>query len=125
MAKDFSNISSLADHIKTVNLDNKLYNQFLDHKRGVITNERLKNILGKGNFGLDTHLDNTIPAFECHVCDRIQKDIQTRKRQHVYDCVKPLANSGWEYHWRFGDCKSKKLVSLVKNHSKDDNIKCD
>lgn len=124
MVNDFPNVSSLANYIKIVNQDNELYNQFLDHKRGIIGNKKLKNVFGRGNFGLDTDLENPISAFECFVCDHIHIDIQPKTKQHVYDCSKPLPNSGWEYHWSFGDCQSRKLINLVNNHSIDD-IKCD
>lgn len=130
LISDYDNISNLADYIKTINSNDTLYKQYMEHKiLRKISNHRLKNACRKGSFGIENNDDFTIPAFECFVCKTINKGLYRRHYDSVYTCEKPKSNNlsiqnWWITHWESGKCEAKTLQYFIEtlkvsNYSKE------
>lgn len=122
LIKDFKTPKDVAKMIHSLNSNDKLYNEYLDHKlKAKITNKRLINYYNNEYKGIIKY-ENSIQTFECFVCDNYNKE--SIVMTNIYNCLEIAPNNSWYYFWKMGKCQAKILNSLindvkVKNISKE------
>lgn len=110
--KDFKSAKDVANYVRSLNENDTLYNEYMEHKlTGKITNLNLLNYFKTGHYGTNTNHDNTVEAFECYVCDNHTKRKLIDK--NIYNCLEPEVNNSWYYHWKMGKCQAKILNRLI------------
>ncbi|KAI4463901.1 alpha- 13 -fucosyltransferase [Holotrichia oblita] len=118
LIEDFDNMTDLSKYLHTLDEDNKLYNEYLQHKlggeNGTITNKFLIENMSKRK--------TSIADFECFVCSAIheQKDLK-KDTVNLYVCPKPEdhfnVDNTWKQHWDIGKCQNKVLNDIISNIS--------
>lgn len=110
-------MKTLAKYLYTLNNDDHLYNEYLQHKLienkdARITNKLLIDFMSKRK--------TSISDFECFVCNVISEKRKLKKSSiNLYDCPRPIDQFGmantWKQHWDIGKCQSKLLHSVLTN----------
>ncbi|KAK5643436.1 hypothetical protein RI129_007281 [Pyrocoelia pectoralis] len=118
---DYKNISHLANYLKYINSNDRLYETYMAHKlSGYIENQLLKDMFKKGSYGIDKNRDFPVPAFECFVCKTVYERSYSTSNKSVYNCEKPKSNdpgkeNSWISHWKYGKCQAKTLFYFIKS----------
>lgn len=110
-------MKSLAKYLHSLNDDDKLYNEYLQHKLSEnedekITNKLLINTMSKHK--------TTVSDFECFVCNVVNtKETPKKSSINLYDCPKPTdqfnVDNTWKQHWDMGKCQNKVLDDVLVN----------
>lgn len=114
--KNYGSVEDAANLIREINTNDTLYESFLQHKLEMtISNQLLQKSVLK---------DHPISAFECFVCEQIQRQSSTSNGKNsnlnIYECPKPKSpekENTWDQHWDVGKCQSKALEILLSKNT--------
>lgn len=126
LIEDFESPQKLADYIKKVNKDDKLYNQYLEHKLSPqpISNNALLDKIYRGYFLSDRHQSD----FECQICSGKAPRRQINPAE--YKCIlkyppgiSPRRHHPLREYFLNGKCEAKVLRNFISknvNYTKED-----
>lgn len=112
LIEQFKSPKDVANYINLLNNNDRLYNEYLDHKlKGEVGNKRLLDHFRTGYYNTNEYFEDTIEAFECFVCDNSFRNniVET----NVYNCSVPSEDNNWHYHWKIGKCQARVLHDLI------------
>ena len=78
--QDYDTVSRLADAIKTLNSDDKLYSSYVSYKTAGVTNPRLLERMKQRPWGIVHPQPSFFDGYVCHVCQRLHGLIPSPSR---------------------------------------------
>ncbi|GJQ77277.1 hypothetical protein Trydic_g20701 [Trypoxylus dichotomus] len=115
LIEEFPDMKALAKYLHTLDADDKLYSEYLEHKLGSSEDERITNKFLLDNMKMQK---TSILDFECFVCNAIHSKIP-KSTINVYDCPTPVdhfnVENTWKQHWDMGRCQNKVLDDVIVN----------
>ena len=80
VVQDYDTVSRLADVIKTLNSDDKLYSSYVSYKTAGVTNPRLLERMKQRPWGIVHPQPSFFDSYVCHVCQRLHGLIPSSPR---------------------------------------------
>ncbi|EFN80054.1 alpha-(1,3)-fucosyltransferase 10 isoform X2 [Harpegnathos saltator] len=128
---DFAKPAQLGHFLHKLVENDTAYEEYLSHKLSEhkyrVTNDRLLHSLKRRPTGTCSKFGNYVEAFECFVCEQIQKNRKLREdkvTQRQYDCPLPRdpitggigKHNWWIDQWNIEKCGAKLLAHYVTNN---------
>lgn len=130
LISNYTGPKQLAEDIRRIDRNHTRYESFLDHKiHERISNQRLLNALRQRRWGAnnDPHKPNFVEEFECLICERLWKRLQSSNIRYVadethYSCEPPKsilkehAGTFWPELFKQAELEARVLESLLQRN---------